>query len=449
MRYQRLKRANGSDRDHSTASSSRSNVVRQQPILHQLQHAIGNRAVGQTIQAKLKVSEPGDVHEAEADRVADEVMRMPEPAPSREATSESQPATQIHADGQSLSASARAYFEPRFGHDFSHVRIHTDQSAAEAAESVSARAYTLGSDIVFGAGEFAPETTEGKRVLTHELVHVVQQGGASQKISASGGRDINQSLPSSGNEMHLQRIPKDPTDAPFDGEIIPWSAALRAKPKGTADVVADLPRGHHVTVLGGTAWIFVRTHIGNLDRVGFISHELIKKTGTALPSSFETDAGDPISIGGALPVPTLTYETEWMKKQGLDTKVKRVPNSATSAYNCHGFVYLNAGGWLNDPAPIIKDNKYVVPDKPNVGDAVVYTKATPALDSDRHPTFSETPPHSGLVTKGSSGTANEVTSKWGSWHVYQHKPDDVWTGYGIPTFLRSTRAGGHTAKETP
>ena len=248
--------------------------------------------------------------------------------------------------------------------------------------------------------------------------------------------------------MHLQRIPKDPTDAPFDGEIIPWSAALRSKPKDTAGVVADLPRGHHVTVLGGTAWIFVRTHIDNLDRVGFVSHELIKKTGTALSSSFETDAGDPISIGGAAGVPPLSYETKWMKKEGLDTKVKRVPNSATAAYNCHGFVYLNAGGWLNDPAPIIKDNQYVVPEKPNVGDAVVYSQSAPTLDSDRRPTFSEIPPHSGLVTKGSSGTASEVTSKWGSWHVYQHKPADVWTGYGIPTFLRSERAAGHTAKET-
>jgi hypothetical protein len=79
MQYQRLNKANRSDRHHATASFSKFNAVRQQPSLHQLQHAIGNRAVGQTIQAKLKISEPGDVHEREADRVADEVMRMPEP----------------------------------------------------------------------------------------------------------------------------------------------------------------------------------------------------------------------------------------------------------------------------------------------------------------------------------------------------------------------------------
>ncbi|MGH8864097.1 MAG: eCIS core domain-containing protein, partial [Burkholderiales bacterium] len=347
MKYQRLNKANKSERDHHPATGAKSTAARQQTIFRQLQHAIGNRAVGHSIQAKLKISEPGDVHEREADRVADEVMRMPEPGATQETAAteqlqapkiqrlctdcqeqamramaegeeekkEEEQAVQMKeapgrssaatsaapaglgnmtAGGQSLSDSTRAYFEPRFGHDFGHVRIHNDQSAAESAESVSAKAYTLGRDIVFGAGEFAPDTTEGRRLLTHELVHVVQQGGASPRVSASRGRNIDRSLQSSGNNI-LQRIPKDPTDAPFEGEIIPWSAALRSKPKSTADVVADLPRGHLVTVLGGTAWISVRTHIDNLDRVGFVSHELIKKNATSLPTSFVTDVGNPIS----------------------------------------------------------------------------------------------------------------------------------------------------------
>jgi len=77
--------------------------------------------------------------------------------------------------GEPLSESARTYFEPRFGQDFSSVRVHKGSQAAESAQAVNARAYTTGQDIVFGAGEYAPKTTEGRRLLAHELTHVVQQ----------------------------------------------------------------------------------------------------------------------------------------------------------------------------------------------------------------------------------------------------------------------------------
>lgn len=77
--------------------------------------------------------------------------------------------------GQPLPESARTYFEPRFGYDFSQVRIHTDAPAAESARAVNALAYTVAADVVFGAEQYAPETTDGKRLLAHELTHVVQQ----------------------------------------------------------------------------------------------------------------------------------------------------------------------------------------------------------------------------------------------------------------------------------
>lgn len=79
--------------------------------------------------------------------------------------------------GQALSPAMRAFFEPRFGQDFSQVRIHTDSQAAQAAHGVQARAYTTGQSIVFGQGQYAPDTDEGKRLLAHELTHVVQQAG--------------------------------------------------------------------------------------------------------------------------------------------------------------------------------------------------------------------------------------------------------------------------------
>jgi hypothetical protein len=88
-------------------------------------------------------------------------------------------ATALVADaGQPLATSARAFFEPRFGYSFEHVRVHTGPAAAESAQAVNALAYTVGRDIVFGAGQYASDTTAGRRLLAHELTHVVQQKGS-------------------------------------------------------------------------------------------------------------------------------------------------------------------------------------------------------------------------------------------------------------------------------
>ena len=81
----------------------------------------------------------------------------------------------IQSPGQPMDTETQAFMEPRFGHDFSSVRVHTDEQAAESARSVNALAYTVGHDVVFGAGQYAPTTMTGKRLLAHELTHVVQQ----------------------------------------------------------------------------------------------------------------------------------------------------------------------------------------------------------------------------------------------------------------------------------
>lgn len=81
----------------------------------------------------------------------------------------------LRSPGQPLDASMRAFMEPRFGHDFSQVRIHSDTRATESARAVNALAYTVGKNVVFGAGQYAPGTTEGQRLVGHELTHVVQQ----------------------------------------------------------------------------------------------------------------------------------------------------------------------------------------------------------------------------------------------------------------------------------
>lgn len=81
----------------------------------------------------------------------------------------------LRGGGQALDASTRAYMEPRFGHDFSRVRIHTDNRAADLAREINARAFTLSNDVVFGAGQYSSGSYSGRRLLAHELTHVVQQ----------------------------------------------------------------------------------------------------------------------------------------------------------------------------------------------------------------------------------------------------------------------------------
>jgi hypothetical protein len=147
-----------------------------------------------SIQRSLTIGRAGDAYEREADAVADRVVgrgtasitRLSPPAIRKAAVSgggEHVPSSvqhEIHASrggGAPLSAALRTDLEPRFGYDFSNVRVHTDGRAASLARALGARAFTVGSDIMFGAGSFRTETPEGKRLLAHELTHVVQQGG--------------------------------------------------------------------------------------------------------------------------------------------------------------------------------------------------------------------------------------------------------------------------------
>jgi hypothetical protein len=163
------------------------------------------------LQAKLMVGEPGDEYEQEADRTAERVMRVAEPQLQRacacggacpncrtdrlghgherlqpqrvQASNAGQVAAPpiVHealaSPGQPLDNATRAFMEPRLGHDFSRVRVHADSHAGKSAQAVDAVAYTVGSDIVFGAGQYDPSSSSGRRLLAHELVHVMQQQG--------------------------------------------------------------------------------------------------------------------------------------------------------------------------------------------------------------------------------------------------------------------------------
>jgi hypothetical protein len=189
----------------------------------------------QAMQRKVSVSSPGDPAEREADTVADKVMRMAESgaigaapvhiqrqcaacgdekivqkkqAPSSDAGSslDTDAAVRVTKQGGApLSREVRSHFEPRFGRDLSSVRVHTGSEAAGGAQAVQAKAYTVGNNIVFGSGQFAPGTHEGQRLLAHELTHVAQQTGASIETKP------NRSQSSDAQELEINRV-AEPTE---------------------------------------------------------------------------------------------------------------------------------------------------------------------------------------------------------------------------------------------
>lgn len=169
-------------------------------------------------QPKLAINQPNDVYEQEADHMADKVMRMADPTfnqnaffkpainqVQRKCQACEEEEKHVHrkevngakaegsirldsyisslgSSGQPMSQTSRQFFEPRFGHNFSNVKIHTDSVAAKSAQSINALAYTTGNNIVFNSGQYSPESDSGKKLMAHELTHVIQQKSAGNKI---------------------------------------------------------------------------------------------------------------------------------------------------------------------------------------------------------------------------------------------------------------------------
>ncbi|HKR85446.1 MAG TPA: DUF4157 domain-containing protein [Terriglobales bacterium] len=178
----------------------------------------------------------------------------------------------LASPGKPLDNKSRAFFEPRFDHDFSQVRIHSDTKAAESASSVSAAAYTVGQDIVFGSGRFDPESSSGRHLLAHELAHTTQQADTSPtnvsrigepndahevqsehvatQVLASGKAQLAE--PSTDKKDFLRRVPAAPqgstgTAAPFDRSKVDLPAVpdMVASPGG--------PKGFQLTPQTATA----------------------------------------------------------------------------------------------------------------------------------------------------------------------------------------------------
>ena len=179
------------------------------------------------VQPKLKIGAVNDPAEVEADRVADQVMRMPAPAnegakistkanPSyinrkckdcgneekiqrketpdirmkemggaggHTASAEASSAINSLGSGMPLPASERAFFEPRFGKDLSHIRVHTGGTADTASQSINARAFSLGNNIAFANGQYQPGTQSGRTLMAHEITHTLQGGQNVRRVA--------------------------------------------------------------------------------------------------------------------------------------------------------------------------------------------------------------------------------------------------------------------------
>jgi hypothetical protein len=226
------------------------------------------------VQTKLTVGPVNDKYEQEADRVASQIMRMPDTAvsdqqkrPAFGTTIQRLPTTANASQplrssiginqngGRPLSQTTRQFMEPRFGADFNHVRLHADQKAQQTAVRINARAFTYGNQIALGKGE----SEQDKKLMAHELTHVVQQGGASHdgQTSANNGRGDT-----TGTRIQRARLP-----CTSRKKIDLFAVNL---PGSTRSIHDDLPNmnsvfcqcGIEFNVTGGQS---IQTNVLNLD----------------------------------------------------------------------------------------------------------------------------------------------------------------------------------------
>ncbi len=245
------------------------------------------------IQAKSVIGGADDPLEHEADRTADRITHMSAPAAppvisrkclacDEEENLQKKPAgvhgaameapaivhEALRSSGQPLDAGTRAYFEPRFGCDFSTVRIHLGAAAEQSAQALNANAYTSGHRIVFGAGQFAPATQAGRRLIAHELTHVVQQKGGGL------GAIIQRDTPH-----------PPPVEPDFDEEVL---KELQRLPAAEEKGISEQERRRRVQVLADRrerlAVLFAKLPPAKADRI--YERLRVRRTGDVLSERF-------------------------------------------------------------------------------------------------------------------------------------------------------------------
>lgn len=262
-------KSNKTDKTQSSDGSTRKGEYYPNPAspyaeILSLQNTVGNRSMTNlllsgSIQAKVKVGKANDKYEQEANRVADQVMRIPEysiinkngakadhtpPKIQRtcsqckeedilqrkqltvqqshlSSTVESQ-LNNLKGGGQPLDPATRTFFDSRFGNDFNRVRVHTDSQSSQLAKEVNARAFTYGRNLIFASGEYNPGTLDGKHLLAHELTHVIQQKNEDKEVNKvrtiRRQHNSSENQPNSNEESRLTASNYRRITMHFDGE---------------------------------------------------------------------------------------------------------------------------------------------------------------------------------------------------------------------------------------
>jgi hypothetical protein len=215
----------------------------------------------------------------------------------------------LRSAGEPLDAKTRNFFEPRFGHDFSRVRVHADANAAASARAVNALAYTVGRDVTFAAGQYDPNSLPGRKLLAHELAHVVQQRAGAQAAS----QDLAITDPNDSAEREADSISERIS------EHVPVSTSVRLAPTIARqdDAGADGIRAQQVECvkrLGGCA----STRPGGLptpEEIERYNAECRRETGYTGPDVTPTD--EECRSSGPQPAP-VTPDTVFMCSKSLE-----------------------------------------------------------------------------------------------------------------------------------
>jgi len=317
--------------------------------------------------------------------------------------------------GQPLDGGAKSRMGAAFGYDFSGVRVHTGAQAAGLSDDLNARAFTVGSDIAFGSGEYRPGTMIGDALIAHELAHVVQQGGGKGTSSAQSKTD----------QGH------DGLEEEADVAAVGAVSSLWLDAKGA---VADIGRDALPRMKSGLRLQSCKKHMTNRG-LSVTTRESGRDRGVLVPAGTPRRDGTISSVDTieVIPLPDLTEaeaDAEW-KRRGLFSKLTKL-GPPTNKYNCHGYTFLGGAKWMDDDQvpKILWDNGYKVTTTPVVGDILIYWNSKGIS-------------HSATVTEVSGTSVTKVTSKWGPYGLYSHAPDDVPPEYGKWEVRHSSRPGGN------
>lgn len=391
-----------------------------------------------SFRSKLAVNTPGDIYEQEADHIAEQVMRMREPKLQRAcacgggcASCQTKSSSQEHqhlqtkhvssndsgqniappivhevlaSPGQPLDTSTRAFFEPRFGHDFSRVRIHTTAAAQQSARDVSANAYTVGHNLVFSANAFTSATQEGRRLIAHELAHVLQQSPPQRsqtygqlESEALGFRKI------SAAPMYLQRYPL---------------------PSGPPPPKADWLRGVDATRLYGNLYIINLGNEGSVvvgpykeldtyriqNNLTFQSHHIVGEefidmvqtgfTKDTMPSvGLRPGAHEPISTSVTAQITTAYAGRQGGRVQLTATEILHIYNDAYTSWTPFVKLYQIARNILGAPK---------APGKPPAGSTQVPPTTTGGTPATTTTVGTRVTAGAALVILGASYTFNWI-----------------------------------------